>query len=293
MAQPMRFMLNHIETESYGAFTPQNLSPLINRAIPHTRAQISGSPVVAVGRGSSGRTFFGVNVELPGLPLDHSIHAEQFLLANLALHFEQKLECIAISTNGNYFQEPCGHCCQLLHKIRDMSDTKILLTNPTGQKGTYMNLSTFLPQGLISQANVPRLLERNFNCIELINHSLYMDICSYSEHCNHLNCRALKAATISYAPDSKCPSGVALIDHRGKVYSGGYMESVAHNTSLGPVQAALVDFVANGDGQEFKNIVEAVLVEKKCGVLSQEATARMILEKIADPDCIFRVLHCK
>ncbi|KAG7541010.1 Cytidine deaminase-like [Arabidopsis thaliana x Arabidopsis arenosa] len=222
MAQPFRFMLDQTETKSYGDFIPRNLRPLIDRAIPHARAQISGSPVVAIGLASSSQTFFGVNVELPGVPLNYSIHAEQFLVANLALHSELQLKGLAISTNGYYFQAPCDHCCQFLKEVRDM---------------------------------------------------------------------ALRAATMSYARFSKCPSGVALIDRRGTVYSGWFMESVAHNPSLGPVQAALVDFVINGDGQEFKEIVEAVLVEKRGAVLSQEDTARMILEKIADPDCIFRVSY--
>ncbi|CAH8274922.1 unnamed protein product [Arabidopsis lyrata] len=297
MAQPFRFMLNQTETESYGAFIPRNLRPLIDRAIPHARAQISGSPVVAIGLASSGQTYFGVNVELPGLPPNYSIHAEQFLVANFALHFELKLIGLAISPNGYYFKAPCGHCCQFLREISNMSDTKVLITGPTGQgetHGTRMLLSTFLILlGTISPGNVPRLLEPSDNSIGFIDSSLQMDICSNSEHCNHLSCRALRAATKSYARFSKCPSGVALIDRRGTVYSGWFMESVAHNPSLGPVQAALVDFVVNGDGQEFKEIVEAVLVEKRGAVLSQEDTARMILEKIADPDCVFRVLHCE
>ncbi|CAE6169600.1 unnamed protein product [Arabidopsis arenosa] len=285
-------MLDQTETKSYGDFIPRNLRPLIDRAIPHARAQISGSPVVAIGLASSGQTFFGVNVELPGVPLNYSIHAEQFLVANLALHSELQLKGLAISTNGYYFQAPCDHCCQFLKEVRDMSDTIVVITDPTGQSGTFKPFSTLLSQESISRENVLRFLELSYNSIGFIDSSLYMDICINSG-CNHLNCRALRAATMSYAPYSTCPSGVALIDRRGKVYSGVYMESVAHNSSLGPVQAALVDFVVNGDGQEFKEIVEAVLVERKCGGLSQEGIARMILEKIADPDCIFRVLHCK
>lgn len=294
MAQPFRFMLDQDKTFDYGLFIPINLRPHIDCAIPHARAQISGSPVVAIGLASSGQTFFGVNVELPGLPPIYSIHAEQFLVANLALHSERQLKGLAITTNGYYFQAPCGHCRQFLQQIKDMSDTKVVITNRTGQRGTHVPFSTFLnPQGSFSPENVPRLLERNDNSIGFIDQSLNMDICSNSKHCSHLNCRALRAATKSYAPYSGCPSGVALIDRRGKVYSGGYMESVADNPSLGPVQAALVDFVVNGDGQGFKEIVEAVLVENMYGELSQELTARMILEKIAHHNCIFRVLHCK
>jgi len=38
-----------------------------------------------------------------------------------------------------------------------------------------------------------------------------------------------------------------------------YLESAAFNLSLGPVQAALVDFVAAGGG-DYHDIVDAVLV---------------------------------
>lgn len=71
------------------------------------------------------------------------------------------------------------------------------------------------------------------------------------------------------------------------------MESVAYNPSLGPVQAALVDYMVRcggGDGG-FKEIVGAVLVEKKDAEVRQEQTARMILETIA-PNCDFKVFHC-
>jgi cytidine deaminase len=75
------------------------------------------------------------------------------------------------------------------------------------------------------------------------------------------------------------------------VYKGWYIESVAYNPSLGPVEAALVDFVARGGGKEFNEITEVVLVEMKDVKVSQEATARTFLDKIA-PKCDFKVLHC-
>lgn len=101
------------------------------------------------------------------------------------------------------------------------------------------------------------------------------------------------------------------MDHQGKVYSGWYMESVAYNPSLGPVQnhmesaalyqfaqlgpvqAALVDFVTNGGGHEFDKIVQAVLVEKRVAKFSQVARARKIIKKIAHDSCVFKVLYCQ
>lgn len=102
---------------------------------------------------------------------------------------------------------------------------------------------------------------------------------------------ALAAANRSYAPYSLCPSGVALVDCDGKVYRGWYMESAAYNPSLGPVQAALVDYIANGGGGRYERIVGAVLVEKEDAVVRQEHTARLLIQMIS-PKCDFSVYHC-
>lgn len=103
---------------------------------------------------------------------------------------------------------------------------------------------------------------------------------------------ALEAANSSHAPYSGCPSGVALVDCEGKVYTGSYMESAAFNPSMGPVQAALVAYVANGDGGGYERIVGAVLVEKEEAVVKQEQTARLLLQAIS-PKCEFKVFHCR
>ncbi|CAL9227334.1 unnamed protein product [Arabidopsis halleri] len=297
MAQPSSSALTPNETESSGAFNSQTLMPLINRARPLAHALLSQAPLVAVGRGSSGRTFLGVNVELRGLPLNQSIRPEQFLVVNLALNNERKLNCLAISADGSYFFPPCGHSCEFLQEIRDASNIQILITDPIHKNViTNKSLSTFLPQKFppyyVVPGNFPRLLDDNRNNgLTLINPNLTREICVNSDRCNHLKCRALNAANRSYAPYSGCPSGVALMDSQGKVYSGWRMESMAFNPSLGPVQAALVDFMTNGGGKDFKKIVQAVLVER-VALLSQEATAKMILEEIAHHNCVLSVLHC-
>lgn len=84
---------------------------------------------------------------------------------------------------------------------------------------------------------------------------------------------------------------MALVDCEGKVYKGSYVESAAFNPSLGPVQAALVAYVANGGDGGYERIVGAVLVEKGEAVVKQESTARLLLEAIS-PKCDFKVFHC-
>ena len=65
----------------------------------------------AIGLGKSGRLYVGVNLEFPRLPLQHSVHAEQFLIANAAWHGERGLKRIAVNA------APCGHCRQFIAEL--------------------------------------------------------------------------------------------------------------------------------------------------------------------------------
>ena len=56
-----------------------------------------------------------------------------------------------------------------------------------------------------------------------------------------------------------------------KIYKGSYVESAAFNPSLGPLQAAVVVFIAGGGG-EYDDIVGAVLVEKDESAKREEGT---------------------
>ncbi|VVA94784.1 unnamed protein product [Arabis nemorensis] len=275
-----------------------NLLPLlVTPAKSLARPPISKFPVAAIGLGSSGRIFVGVNIEFPGLPLHHTIHAEQFLITNLNLNSEPNLRYISVSS------APCGHCRQFLQEIRNAPEISILITDPNafrdnaakeGDENGFVRIETILPHRFgphdLLEKHIPLLLEPHDNNLtlsdpDLTNGHINSDVSS------NLKRTALSAANRSYSPYSQCPSGVAMVDCEGKVYRGWYMESAAYNPSLGPVQAALVDFVANGGGGGFERIVGAVLVEKKDVVVRQEHTARMLLQVIA-PNCDFKVFHC-
>ncbi|KAG2241656.1 hypothetical protein Bca4012_015381 [Brassica carinata] len=329
------FLIHADEAESaarrHGVSVVNLLPLLVNPAKPLARPPISKFHVAAVGLGSSGRIFVGVNVEFPGLPLHHSIHAEQFLVTNLTLNSERYLRRFSVSA------APCGHCRQFLQEIRDAPDIRILITDPNAfrdavtdkndtvaeendavtekdnavtekevavtekndavtdrndavfeKEDGYVRLETILPHRFgpndLLERDVPLLLEPHDNRLTLLGVTNgHID--------SDLKLTALSAANRSYAPYSRCPSGVALVDCEGRVYRGWYMESAAYNPSLGPVQAAVVDFVANGGGGGFERIVGAVLVEKKDAVVRQEETARMLLQVIA-PKCDFEVFHC-
>ncbi|KAK7272766.1 hypothetical protein RJT34_29589 [Clitoria ternatea] len=272
-----RFVIQSSEAESMsqssGLTLAQLLPSLVSSAQSLARPPISKFPVAAVGIGASGRVFIGVNIEFPGLPFHHTIHAEQFLLTNLALNEETRLESFAVSA------APCGHCRQFLQEIRDAGDIQVLITSQ--KEAQFTPLSNFLshpfgPHDLLPKST-PLLLEPHHNALSI----------SLPNNDNNatmkLRVAALEAANASHAPYSGSPSGVALLDSFGNVFKGSYVESAAYNPSLGPLQAALVAFVA-GCGGGYEEVVAAVLVEKEGAVIKQEHTVRLLLQSIS-PHC--------
>ncbi|EYU20505.1 hypothetical protein MIMGU_mgv1a024584mg [Erythranthe guttata] len=99
------------------------LPHLVHSAQALARPPISNFNVGAVGLGSDSRVFVGVNLEFPGLPLHHSVHAEQFLLTNLAVHRCRRLLSFAVSS------APCGHFREFLQELRHCSSVQILVIN--------------------------------------------------------------------------------------------------------------------------------------------------------------------
>ena len=71
-------------------------------ASPHCRA---------VGLGVSGRLYVGVNLEFARLPVNNSVHAEQFLVVNAVHHEERAITKMAVSA------APCGHCRQFYSEL--------------------------------------------------------------------------------------------------------------------------------------------------------------------------------
>ncbi|KAG4999122.1 hypothetical protein JHK87_020194 [Glycine soja] len=284
MDQPSRkFLISASEAlamaESAAVTLPELLPTLVPTAQPLARPPISKFSVAAVGLAPSGRILVGVNLEFPGLPLHHSVHAEQFLITNLSLNAEPHLVSLAVSA------APCGHCRQFLQELRAAADVQILVTSEaTAEFGPLSDLlpQRFCPHDLLP-LEAPLLLEPHHNTLTLTLHHQHLP--NYK-----LKTAALEAANKSHAPYSGSPSGVALLDCHGNVFKGSYMESAAFNPSLGPVQAALVAFVSGGGG-DYDQIVGAVLVEKEDAVVKQESTARLLINSIS-PNCQFDTFLC-
>ncbi|XP_047151403.1 cytidine deaminase 1-like [Vigna umbellata] len=292
MDQPPKFVIQASEAlalaESNAITLPELLPRLVPAAQSLARPPISNFQVAAVGLGPSGRIFVGVNLEFPGLPLHHAVHAEQFLVSNLSLNAEANLTSFAVSA------APCGHCRQFLQELRAASDVNILITSDDTPQ--FTPLSHFLPHQFgphdLLSPGTPLLLETHHNALTLLpNHTNDDDaLCNGHLHNHKLKNAALEAANKSHAPYTASPSGVALLDRHGNLYKGSYLESAAFNPSLGPVQAALIAFVAAGGG-EFDEIVDAVLVEKEDAAVKQEQTARLLLHSIS-PHCNFSTFLC-
>ncbi|MGE0488275.1 MAG: cytidine deaminase [Vulcanimicrobiota bacterium] len=248
----------------------QLMVELIPVAKANARPPISNYLVGAVGRGASGDLYLGVNLEMPNQALNQSVHGEQFVTANALAHGEKGLSRLAVSA------EPCGHCRQFLNELQDGGDLGILIP---GQEP--VELKTLLP--------------RNFGPKDLgIEGALLaspdFDLKLANDTQDPTVLAALDAAKKSYAPYSKCPSGIA-IEANGKVYANGYAENAAFNPSLSPLQSTLVELVA--DGVQYSDIQRVVLVEREQlerNQASQEGISRLVLESIA-PDASFEVHH--
>ncbi|CAL4961742.1 unnamed protein product [Urochloa decumbens] len=272
-----------------GVATVQDLLPLlVPSAMKRAIAPISRFPVGAVGLGASGRVYVGVNLEFRGLPLCHSVHAEQFLIANAAAAGESALRAVAVS------HMPCGHCRQFLQEIRGAAGIQILVTSdaeegcaPEWRTVASLLLRPFGPHDLLPE-NVPLVLEAHDNPLgdpvpAVANGFAAGDLEA------RLREAAEAAARAAHAPYSECPSGFAVADGDGKIYAGGCLESAAYNPTLGPVQTAIIAMVAAGGGHA-GNVVAAALVEKERAAVAQEATARIFLDAVA-PHASFHVYN--
>lgn len=79
-------------------------------------------------------------------------------------------------------------------------------------------------------------------------------------------------ARASHVLSSKCLAGFAVAESEGRVYTGSYEELVAHNLSLGLVQAVVVVYVVTGGGGiagEGYGFMVVVLVEPEGVVVTR------------------------
>jgi len=232
---------------------------LIPLAQTYSRAPISNFHVGVVVRGASGAMYLGANIEIPGQCLGFAVHAEQAALSNAYMHEEQAVTALAVGG------APCGHCRQFIDEMSPGGEILIITTDKPAAK-----LSSILPD-----AFGPAALGRKNGALPVPENALAPGGTSVSP----LAQAALRAARKSYAPYSKSPAGVAIQSTTGRVYRGSYIENVAFNPSLSPLQTALAAMIVAGE--DYANISGATLVEAEGATISQKAVTEIVLAAIA------------
>lgn len=247
-----------------------------------SRPEISGFQVGAValavvaggtadGRPEAQKTalFLGANLEFGGLPLYHTIHAEQAAALN-AWHADAHcLQALAVSA------PPCGVCRQFLVEGADGRDLEILM--PLAQGAHHSTrLSDLLPApfgpaDLKSSGSIKRgrLFERSSIGWQEGGQPAPMD-----EPVDPLIQAARRAAIRSYAPYTENRAGCAL-QLKGAVVSGRSLESAAYNPGLTALQAALA--LAALTGADLKTDIERIALVERPTKTSQGAAAESFL----------------
>eukprot|EP01026_Neomeris_dumetosa_P058676 TRINITY_DN546_c0_g1_i1.p1 TRINITY_DN546_c0_g1~~TRINITY_DN546_c0_g1_i1.p1 ORF type:complete len:357 (-),score=41.84 TRINITY_DN546_c0_g1_i1:205-1275(-) len=274
----LKFIFNPEEVQKMlvdnGCSESELLGLLINPASKLARPPISDFKVGAVGLGISGAIYVGVNLEFGGLPLYHSVHAEQFLIVNALHHYEKAINLLAITA------APCGHCRQFCAELACADDIRFMFGDEVYSLEQILP-HRFGPKDLLDVSRVPLLLQpQNHRLIfeqdaqEVINQR------ADDQQFQQAAQIAIKEARQSYAPYSKCPSGVSVITIDGDVYGGGCIESAAFNPSLSPLQTALIGAVIDGIPC-YKQVKEVVVAELRDGKVGQGATTKLALTSMA------------
>ncbi len=244
-----------------------NLLPL---AQSYSHAPISNFFVGAVARGASGSLYTGANIEIPGQCLGFAVHAEQAVLSNAYMHAEESVPALAIGG------APCGHCRQFIDEMSP--DGEIMIVTPSKPP---MKLSSILPS-----AFGPAALGMTHGAFPVQKTNLAL----INNSSDPLAKAALDAARHSYAPYSKSPAGLAMQSRHGRIYRGSYIESVAFNPSLSPLQVALAALIAAGE--TYSAISAVTLAEVHDAKISQKAVTEIVLGAIA-PEVKLEVLSAR
>lgn len=233
---------------------------LLPLAQTYSRAPISNFHVGVVARGASGSLYLGANIEIPGQCLGFAVHAEQSALSNAYMNSERSVKSLAVLGGA-----PCGHCRQFMEEMSPGGDILILTPNRSPTKLASILPAAFGPSALgATQGALP---------IRKVNLALR------AEPPDALTAAALDAACRSYAPYSKSLSGVAMRTTDGRIFGGCYIENVAFNPSLSPLQTALVQLIATGE--DYTAISAATLVEVEGAKISQRAVTETVLGALA------------
>ena len=232
---------------------------LLPLAKSYARAPISNFFVGVVVRGASGNLYLGSNVEIPGQCLGFAVHGEQSALSKAYMNSEQSVAALAVIGG-----DPCGHCRQFMEEISPEGEMVILVPNRTPARLSSILPDAFGPAALGAKQGALPVRKTK---LQLIGNP------------DALATAAVDAAGRSYAPYSHSPSGLAIRSTRGQIYQGCYIENVAFNPSLSPLQTALVQMIAAGE--PYSAISAVTLAEVRGAKISQRSVTEAALAAVA------------
>jgi cytidine deaminase len=245
--------------DSEGKTADALMVALLPLARTYSRPPISNYLVGTVVRGVSGNLYFGANIEIPGHSLGFSVHGEQSALSNAYMHTEPGVAAIAVTA------APCGHCRQFMNEMAPAGDIRILIAgNPPTTLASLLPMA-FGPKDLGFKDGALPVREVN--------------LARPKGASDDLTLAALDAACRSYAPYSKAHSGVAIGSQSGRIYKGAYLENVAFNPSLSPLQTALAALIVAGE--TYSAMAQVALVEMEGAAISQKSVTEAALSAIA------------
>jgi cytidine deaminase len=256
--------------------------------------------------------YLGVNVEFPGLPLNHSVHAEQCAVATAARCGDRVITMIATT------EAPCGHCRQFLNELRGCEEIELVMPKAevSGEKRKHgaaqiVRFPTLLPasfgpkdlgsgHGEILMLDAPSKLEtlKRWKPVSMWcsqrGHDKWSDAEKITEFVRFKTGNDTEYSTVavagmvqSYAPYTKSNAGITLVTKTSQIHRGWPLECAAYNPSMSPLQVAIANLVMSGGNP--CDIAHIELVEYVDAKVQYDCTVRSALAKIA-PDATLRII---
>lgn len=223
---------------------------------------ISGYHVAVVGiEAETGDLVLGGNLEFPGTELTTTIHAEGFV----ALRARRRGHTLA--TLALRVAHPCAHCRQVLSETAAGDGLELVDTEGARLRMDDIYPWPFRPGALGLEGDRP-------GRINWPNLTWYLagpprDVAE----------ALLQAGLRAHAPYSGAPSAVVLETEDGRMVSAGCVESVAFNSSITALQAALVELAAARIDPA--DIDTAWLARTKHGAVNPECGFDQLLDAVA------------
>lgn len=204
-------------------------------AANYAEPTISKFYVGAIVKDLDGNFYFGGNMEMEGMLMQYTVHAEQCAINHAYLSGARGVEAIIV----NY--SPCGHCRQFINELNTAKDLKIYLPQiPDGAPLSHYLPDSFGPADL---EITDRLFDNNTN------------VSRYSGLTLEEVIEKVRASRIGYSPYSNSESFCILQTNDNNYYVGRYIENAAYNPSFPIINSALaLARMYNEDSANFKLI---------------------------------------